>query len=488
MAGIGFELQRVLRKGGMGSLVSVALSGIMIVAGPWLLSVVGIFLIGRFASFALREGQGLFMGVIIYSYAFSLSIFGGLHYSFTRRIADLVYLERRREALRTLLAACGTLFLLSGAIGAGASFGITTQGLSRPLLFKSFGVLFFATINVVWLTMIFASLLKRYTAIFLVFLGGMTLSVVGVLFAGRLLGLGGAMLGFAAGQLFTAAALLGLTLAEYRPAADRATGGNAKAGDSGTDADRGKPAQPPPPRPESALAGLIAYLGRYRDLFLTGLLYTLGIWIDKFVFWIAFGQPVPGGFMRLFDRYDLAVYFANLTLIPGLVYFVVVLETGFYTSLAEFLRSLQHGTYQSIQSRKYAMVRQLRTGLREQVMFQGVATAAFLILAPSVVALFFPGLVEAAVLRVTLLAVFFQLLFLVVMTILFYFEQYRQAFLSALVFCGLNLVVALATVATPRLPFGASYLAAGVAASVMGSVFLSRTVRKADRLLFARFG
>jgi uncharacterized membrane protein len=478
MAGIGFELQRVLRRGGMGGLVSVALSGIMIVAGPWLLSVAGIFLIGRFASFALREGQGLFMGVIIYSYAFSLSIFGGLHYSFTRRIADLVYLERRGEALRTLLSSCGVLFLLSAAIGVGASFGISTAGLSRPLLFKGSAVLFFATINVVWLAMIFISLLKRYTAIFFVFLGGMTLSVAGVLFAGRAMGLGGAMVGFAGGQLFTAACLLGLTLAEYRP-----TAGGTKASGSTTVA----PGRREALRSTRALPGLIAYIGRYRHLFLTGLLYTLGIWIDKFVFWVAFGQAVPGGFMRLFDRYDLAVYFANLTLIPGLVYFVVVLETGFYTRLAEFLRSLQSGTYQVIQIRKYAMVRQLRTGLREQVMFQAVATAAFLILAPSIVALFFPGLVEVAVLRVTLLAVFFQLLFLVVMTILFYFEQYRQAFLAALVFCSLNLVVALATVLTPLLPFGTSYLTAGVAASVLGRVFLVRSIRKADRLLFARF-
>ena len=97
MAGIGFELQRVLRKGGIGSFVKVALSGIMIVAGPWLLSIVGIFLIGRFADFTLQEGRGLFMGVIIYSYAFSLFIFGGSHYIFTRLLSDLIYLEKNRQ-------------------------------------------------------------------------------------------------------------------------------------------------------------------------------------------------------------------------------------------------------------------------------------------------------------------------------------------------------------------------------------------------------
>jgi len=473
MAGIGFELQRVLRKGGMGSLVTVALSGIMIVAGPWLLSIAGIFLIGRFASVALQEGQGLFMGVIVYSYAFSLALFGGFHYVFTRRIADLVYLEERRQAASTLVAAALAVFALSAGVGAGACFGISTAGLSRPLLFKVFAVLFFATINVVWLTMIFISLLKRYGSIFLVFLTGMTLSVVGVLLAGRTLGLGGAMLGFAGGQLFTVAALLVLAFAEYRPGAAAAA---ARTQSPGSEAG------------QAGLGALAAYIGRYRFLFLTGLLYTLGIWIDKFVFWIAFGQKVPGGFMRLFDSYDLAVYFANLTLIPGLVYFVVVLETGFYTRLAEFLRALQHGTHQAIQSRKYAMIRRLRTGLREQALFQGVASGAFLILAPAILRLFFPGTVELLVLRVTLLAVYFQLLFLVLMTILFYFEQYREAFLGALVFCGVNLAAALATVLVPEIPLGSSYLAAGAAATVVSAVFVFTSIRKADRLIYSRFG
>jgi uncharacterized membrane protein len=91
------------------------------------------------------------------------------------------------------------------------------------------------------------------------------------------------------------------------------------------------------------------------------------------------------------------------------------------------------------------------------------------------------------VLRVTLLAVFFQLLFLVMMTVLFYFEQYREAFLGALLFCGVNLLGALTTVLVPWIPFGTSYLAAGTAATAAAGVFLFSAVRKADRLIYARF-
>jgi hypothetical protein len=43
MAGIGFELKRVLRQGGIVRFIGVSLAGTAIVAGPWLLSVLGHF-------------------------------------------------------------------------------------------------------------------------------------------------------------------------------------------------------------------------------------------------------------------------------------------------------------------------------------------------------------------------------------------------------------------------------------------------------------
>ena len=47
MAGIGFELKRVLRKGGLMRFLGVSLASTAVVAGPWLLSVLGIFLVQR---------------------------------------------------------------------------------------------------------------------------------------------------------------------------------------------------------------------------------------------------------------------------------------------------------------------------------------------------------------------------------------------------------------------------------------------------------
>jgi uncharacterized membrane protein len=461
MAGIGFELQKILKQGGLAGFFKVALAGIIIVAGPWILSIIGIFLIGRFAGFALAEGRTLFMGVIIYSYAFSLFIFGGTHYIFTRMVADIVYLEKRNEAgaalvlfsaltalLSALVALLAVRHLESGALGALAHAG----------LFRLGAVLFFTVINLTWLLMIFISLSKRYLAIFIIFLTGISASVAGVVAGGSRLGLGGAMLGFAAGQSLTALLLFVLSLRECPPGSFAA-----------------------------AARRLAAYFPKYRYLFLTGLFYYWGIWIDKIVFWFAFGARVPGTFIFLFDAYDIPVYLANLTMIPGLIYFIVAAETNFYVRLKNFLLALSHGRYGAIMEQKSRLLAEMRTSLGEQSLFQGVLTAFLLLAAPALSAALFGGGVDGAILRLTLAAVFFHLLFLTALTLLFYLEMYSRAFLSSLLFFGVNLAGSVMIARWGSGLFGLSYLAAGCAASLTAILGLRRSLTRIDRLIYARY-
>ncbi len=459
MAGIGFELQRVLRKGGMTSFLQVALSGVIIVAGPWLLSIIGIFLISRFAGFALKEGAGLFMGVIIYSYAFSLFIFGGTHYVFTRFISDLIYMEKKKEAAAALILASIIMILLSGLIGFTGVLNIGAPELSHPFLFKISSLAFFVIINVLWLLMIFISLLKRFKSIFVVFLSGMTISVIGLSLLGRALALGGAMLGFALGQLFTVILLFILSFRDY-----------------------------PPGNPFKPAKELFKYFSRYRYLFLSGLFYYWGIWIDKIVYWLTVGEKVPGSFIRLFELYDIPVYLANLTMIPGLIYFVVVAETDFYIYLKAFLNSIGRDIYKTIQERKYKLIARMKQGVREQSIFQGVMTVVFLISAPVISESLFGGTLDAHILRLTLVAVFFQLLFLTLMTLLFYFELYRYTALSAFIYFLVNLSGSLLTLLAPgQAFFGVSYVAAGVIASFTAGAFLFSASKSFDRLILGRY-
>lgn len=457
MAGIGFELKRVLQRGGIIRVLGVSLAGTAIVAGPWLLSALGIFLIQQYAASALTEARSLFTALIVYCYAFSLVLFSGLHYVFTRQISDLIYQHKNREAGSALASFLLALFALSALVAAAGLLPLRIVGeVSRPVLFLLAAGLLFTVINLNWVIMSFITLLKSYIGILLVYLGGTLISLLGVRFFGALYATAGALLGYALGQCFTAIVLYLMTLKGYAPI-------------------------------RLSLKGFLSYLLRYRLLFLAGLLYAWASWADKIVFWFTLGKRMAGSWFRVFDPYDVPIFFAILTMIPGLIFFTIETETSFYPRLRRFLRCLGKESWTGIIRSKQMMLRTMSAGLREQSILQAICSVTLIILAPAIGHALFGDSVDASALRLTLGAVFFHALFLTLMIFLFYFELYVQTVAAVLVFFAVNVTASLAIGMMGATRFlGLSYLAGGVAGSVVAGVLLSLSARRIDRTLFAR--
>ncbi len=456
MAGIGFELQRVLRRGGIGSFFKVVLAGSIVVAGPWLLTILGIFFIGKYAETSIGALRNVFTGSIVYSYAFSLILFGGTHYIFTRFVADLIYEEKRREAGSALLSFSLLIGILAALISGVASLRITTFSGSEQFTYRIALILLFVSINLTWLLMIFISLLKKYMAIFSLYLIGMVISFLGVKLLGIPLKTSGALLGYSIGQTFIVIALYLLVSMEYKP--------------NGL-----------------GFKGLFSYIGRYKFLLLTGIFYYWGMWADKIVFKIFMGNPVPGTFFQIFDYYDIPVYIANLTIIPGMIYYIIVTEIDFYISLKDFLKGLHENTYTKIQKKKYAMINSVKTGIREQGFFQGTFTAAIALLAGGISEYLFSGTMAVGVFRIVLVGVFFHLTLLILIIYLFYLEFYLYAFISALLFFIINLSLSLVIALTASVSFlGYSYMIASCISAIVAAVLLMVSIKSIDRELYAR--
>jgi len=320
MAGIGFELQRVIQRGGMTGAFKAALAGIVIVAGPWLISILGIFALSHFAGFALEKGGALFTAAVVYSYAFSLFLFGGLHYIYTRYTSDLIYVKDASRAFATLILSMIIIGILSTLVAVPGVYFIQTDQVANLSMYRVFAAVFFVSINLIWLVMIFITLLKKYMIIFLVYLLGMTISFGAVYYLGQDYKLGGAMAGFSIGQVSILIMLIILIYRYIKP-------GNIF----------------------REIKPLVKYFIKYKYLFGAGVLYSAGIWIDKIALWFYTGNHVEGTYLVLFQEYDMTVYFANLTLIPGLVYFMVFSETNFYVKLRRFLMKLSIRTFTEIQ-------------------------------------------------------------------------------------------------------------------------------------------
>ncbi|NOY07652.1 MAG: exopolysaccharide Pel transporter PelG [Spirochaetes bacterium] len=456
MAGIGFELQRVLKKGGIGSFFKVVLAGSMVVAGPWILTILGIFFIGKFAENELAQYHKLFTAAIVYSYAFSLIFFGGSHYIFTRYVADLIYEDKNQDAGSALVSFSLIVAVIALIIGIIAVVKLKISYMPYYFLYKVSVIILFILINLTWLLMIFISLLKRFMAIFMLYLIGMVLSFAAVKLLGHNYYTGGALLGYTLGQLFIVVSLFLLVFKEYKPG-------------------------------RLIFRDFISYIVRFKYLLLSGILYYWGMWVDKVVFRAILGTEIPGTFFKLFDYYDIPVYIANLTIIPGMIYYVIVTEIDFYIHLKEFLRGLNNDMYSYMQAKKYAMVNSIKNGLREQGLFQGILTFAFILLSGEISRLLFHGLLSVSTLRIVLGGVFFHFMLLTLLIYLFYLELYRYAFFSSIMFFGVNLLLSLLIAFTKSYNLlGVSYLLGGLAASVFAAVLLLRSARYADRDLYAR--
>jgi len=265
-------------------------------------------------------------------------------------------------------------------------------------------------------------------------------------------GVGGAVLGFACGHLMIVVALLTLCFLEFPP---EWIGSQ-----------------------EAARVG--RYAKKYVLLILSGFFFYLGQWIDKVVFWLSRGIGVEGSFFRLFDSYDFPVYLAGLTIIPGLVYFVVFSETAFYFSLIKFLNCLISEPYSVILQAKFNLLRTMNHELRDQTLFQAVASGAALLAA----LWFLPG--PHLIVVVAMAGAFFQLLLMTLLNFLYYFEFFSLAFVGAGVFLGCQILFSWAGVVWPSLAPGVGFLASAAAACAVSYGLLVSAGKTLDRRIFLK--
>ncbi len=454
MAGIGFTLRKVIGKGSIGGTVGAILSGIFIVAGPWLISLISMLIIQTaFLRFKFGEA-GVFQVSVLYSYAVSLSLFSGVHHHFTRIVSDLAWEGKHGQSTTWMLRFALFVMVLSIGIGGLASSLLPYEAALNAFLYKISLVTLFGAINVLWIVMLFISLLRDYRTISLVFGFGMVLSIIGALYLSSSYGAAGAVLGYAFGILLIDMIFILMGIKAH-----------------------------PPVIPDDGWSAFPKYAKKYSALIFSGFFFYAGQWLDKFYFWLTRGTAVPGTVLRTYDVYDMAVYIAGLSIIPGLVYFIIITETQLYTDLRHFLFSLNHSSWTRIQRARQRLNASLKYELRDQSLLQLACTLAiaFVLLRMGF------GSIAKPELWLSLGAAYAQFTLLTILVFQYYFELYRRALATAALYFFLNGLggVVLYTL-VPDLPAGVGHLLAGSAACVVGYTLLRRAVYRIDRIIFRR--
>lgn len=145
MAGIGFQLRKILAKDRYSATLRAYVYAGMISSGPWVLSIVSVMVIGLLSLGYLVPAKevGQFLISVTYLMAGSLILTGGLQLFFTRYVSDRLFEKRYDIILPNLLGVLLSVTLIAAAFAFAiiVLFFVETSVQYRILMFSNFIVL-----------------------------------------------------------------------------------------------------------------------------------------------------------------------------------------------------------------------------------------------------------------------------------------------------------------------------------------------------------
>ena len=453
MAGIGFELRKLLRQDSYFALVRAYSYAGLISSGPWVLSIVGLVVIGVLSNqiaaphFLVTQ----FQVSVTYLIAGSLILTGIVQLSFTRWVSDRLFEKREDIIVPNFAGVLLVVNLVGGTLAVVLAF---TAFRGESAWYRMLMVAGFVTLCDIWIATIFMSGLKFYKTIVALFGGGYGLSVLLALVL-RGWGRDGLLAGYVLGQFLMLAGMLFIVLRSFP--AQRLVAFDCW-------------------KPGAMLPALMA----------VGFLYNLAIWADKIIFWFTESTSAAVvGPLRASVIYDLPVFLAYLGIIPGMAVFLVRFETDFVEWYDRFYNTVRDGgSLEEIARMRDGMTFAIRQGLFDIVKIQTLAVLLMAVFAPTLCERFGISAFNLPLFYVDAVAASVQVALLAVMNVFFYLDRRREVLSVVALLVGLNVVL---TFVSMRM--GVAFYGYGFALAMLGSLVFGLVVleRKLGRLEYETF-
>lgn len=452
MAGIGFELRRDLRKDTYLQVLRAYVVAGVIGSGPWLVSIGSMIVIGVYTQ--TRGGDDRvatqFMATVTHLMAASLVTSGAMQLVFVRFIADRLFEKNRAAVAPNTLGALLVVTLVSGTIGG----SVALFAFEGDYAFRALLVAAFVTLCDVWILSVLLSGIKAYRAVVLTFAIGYAIVVASALTLARF-GLAGYVAGFFIGHAVMLAGMLVIVL-------------------------RGHPSD------RFIAFDFLRRKNVFPELALTGALFNAAVWVDKVVFW---ANPVTSekliGPIRYSVVYDVPIFIAYLSVVPGMAVFFVRIETDFAEEYDRFYGAVRQGaTLAELRRLRNALVAAARAGVYDIFRIQGLAVAALLLASVQVLALFRIPAFYAYLFRIDVVAVGFQVVLLGIFTVLFYLDYRKLVLVLCAFFVASNVLLSIASQALGPRFYGFGF---AVSAALTSLISLTALSRKLDRLEYETF-
>ena len=454
MAGIGFELRRMLRRNTLVSLVQAYTYAGVIGSGPWVFSIVGILLIGIFSASVVIPSTLVtqFQTSVTYLVAGSLILTGLVQLAFTRFVSDRLFEKQRERILPNLHGLLLVVMLAASAIGTLALFVVLP---GEGLLYRMLMLAGFVVMCGVWVLTILLSGMKRYKLIVALFALAYLLIVAAALLL-RPWGLEGLLGGFVLGNYVLLVGMWLLVVREFNPSG-------------------------PIIAFDFARRAML-----YPTLMAIGLLYNLGVWSDPVMFW--YFPPTSDaiiGSLRASIIYDLPVFLAYLSIIPGMAVFLVRIETDFVEFYDKFYDAVRSGgSLEYIESMRDEMVYSIQQGLGEIAKIQTLAVLVTFVAGPVLLDALGISRLYLPLLQVQVIGAGLQVGLMAVLNVFFYLDQRRTVLLLCVLFVLLNVVLTGWTLAYGAALYGYGFALATLLTLGAGLALLTRRLNRLEYQTF----
>jgi len=454
MAGIGFELRKLLKKKTYSGLLQAYAFAGVISSGPWVLSIIGIMLIGVFSLGSVFPTEAITQFQVTITYLFLISLIGTgvVQLSFTRFVADRIF-EKKHDLILPNFNGLILLAILTSVTLAlpMAAFLFPEQTVLYRLLF----VMGLAVMSAIWIATVFLTGLKHYRAIVGIFFGGYAATLAFALIFQTWLGMDGLLMGFVLGHYLLLMGMVWLVYHNYHS-------------DQFLAFDIWKPG------------------AMYRSLMGTGLLFNLGAWVDKLMFWYypGTGQQVIGP-LNASVIYDFPIFLSYLSVIPGMAVFLVRIETDFVEYYVKFYDAVRGGaTLDHMERMRNHMVYYVQRGLFDIAKIQSIAVLVTLALGGALLDWIGISRLYLPLLYVDVVGAALQVVLLGVLNVLFYLDQ-RQLVLRLTILLTLSNVALTAL----SLKLGAAWFGYGFTLAMLITVLMGvwELTRKLDTLEYQTF-
>lgn len=458
MAGIGIELRKIFKKNSVFAGIRGAAFAALATIGPTITFILLLLAIRLFMGVAGvgEKEQHFFSSACLYLFVMATMVSAMLNTISARFTADRIY-EKKEEYIPSAMYGTVCLSVFVSALCCFIMCALLYVRYHVGLRFLSGYYLFGIMITVTYTAMTFISAIKEYMKITGAFLSGIISACIlcGILYLYGLPVILCILYGLTVGFFIINVMLIYFVLSYFRESNRR-------------------------------FFAFTAYYRKYPLLFLSGVLYIIGLYITNIIYWFLSDISETVTIFHVAPAYDMATFMAIVVNLPATVIFVVKVETDIFMIYKKYVSAVNYAGYEVIEKYRDIMCNTISVQLffvyEVQLIITVILTCLSVFLFPLI------GLGGLTLDFFLLLGIGYYGIFSMYFTIviLYYFDDRKGSFLAAGAFFAVTLLAALLAVRLGIGYYAVAPLAGSLAGWACAFVRLRTVLKNINARLFCR--